>query len=375
MNFGTWIGLVIFFVSLYVLWQIRQLLLLLFTAIVLATSLNILVENFQQRGIKRSYAVLLSMASLIGVTISFIWIVIPPFIDQFQQLALLVPQGIEKLNTWIDLLSERLDPRLINLLPDTEELSRQLQPVIQQFLGGGLSFFYTSLGVLLGIFLLLAITLMLLADPKPYRRGFIRLFPAFYRRRVDEILDLCSEGLQGWLVGILFNMAVIAVLSFIGLLILGIPLALSQAMLAGVLTFIPNIGPTLSVLSPMAIALLDAPWKPLAVLILYIIIQQIESNLLTPIVMAQQVSLLPVVTLLSQVFFATFFGFLGLFLALPLTIVGQIWFKEVIIIDILDKWHLYPKRPQPGRWQSQAPSEVQEIKKAEGAKQEKKDNS
>ena len=338
MNFGTWIGLIVFFISLYVLWQIKQLLLLLFTAIVLATSLNILVKSIQKRGVKRRNAVFYSMSSLLSVAAGCIWIVVPPFIDQFQALGKLVPKGIEQLDMSLDLLSERLDPRIINFLPNTEELNKQIQPLIQQFLGGGLTVFYSSLGVLLGILLLLAITLMLLADPDPYRQGFIRLFPSFYRRRVSEILDLCTEGLEGWLVGILFNMVVIAVLSFICLLILGIPLALSQAMLAGVMTFIPNVGPTLSVLSPMAIALIEAPWKSLVVLLLYIIIQQIESNVLTPIVMAQQVSLLPAITLLSQLFFATFFGFLGLLLSLPLTVVGQIWFKEVIVKDVLDNW-------------------------------------
>ena len=182
------------------------------------------------------------------------------------------------------------------------------------------------------------LTLMLLADPYPYRQGFIRLFPSFYRRRVAEILVLCDRALQGWLKGILFNMLVITTLSFFGLLALQVPLALSQALLAGILTFIPNIGPGLSVVSPMAIALLDGPWKSVAVLVLYIVIQQVESNLLTPLVMAQQVSLLPAVTLLAQVFFATFFGFLGLLLALPLTVVGQVWFKEVLLKDILDSW-------------------------------------
>ena len=338
MNFGTWIGLIVFFLSLYILWQIKQLLLLLFTAVVLATSLNILVKTFQKQGIKRINAVFLSMLSLIIVAVGCIWIVVPPFIDQFQALVKLIPLGIERLDIWLDLLLERLDPRIISFLPDTEELNRQLQPLIQQFLGEGLTIFYNSLGILLSILFLLAITLMLLADPRPYRQGFKRLFPAFYRPRVEEILNLCANGLEGWLVGILFNMMAIAVLSFIGLLILGIPLALSQALLAGVLTFIPNLGPTLSVLSPMAIALIEAPWKAIAVLILYIVIQQVESNILTPIVMAQQVSLLPALTLLSQLFFATFFGFLGLFLSLPLTVVGQIWFKEVIIKDVLDNW-------------------------------------
>lgn len=338
MNFGTWIGLVVLFISLYVLWQIKQLLLLLFTAVVLATSLNILVKKFQQLGIRRSLAVLFSVFSLLTLLFGLFSIVIPPFISQFEELAKLVPLGIAKLNVWLDLLSKRLDPQVIDLLPDTQELARQLQPVAQKFLGSGLNVFYSSLGAVLSTLLLLVLTLMLLANPDPYRRSFIRLFPSFYRRRIDRILVLSGEALQGWLIGILFNMLVIASLSFVGLSILGIPLALSQALLAGILTFIPNVGPTLSVLSPMAIALIDAPWKSPIVLIIYIVIQQVESNILTPLVMAQQVSLLPAVTLLSQIFFATFFGFLGLFLSLPLTVVGQVWFKEIIIKDIFDNW-------------------------------------
>ncbi len=338
MNFGTWIGFVAFFLSLFVLWQIRQLLLLIFTAVVIATSINILIKKFCSLGLKRSQGLILSLLSLLALGILFFQIVIPPFVTQFQELAALIPLGIEQLTTWTDILLQRLDPEVISYFPSTEELIEQVQPLINQFLGGGLTFFYSSFGTLLSTLLLLVLSLMLLADPTPYRQGFIRLFPAFYRRRVDEILQLCDRSLQGWLVGILVNMIVITVLSFIGLLALRVPLALAQSMLAGALTFIPNVGPTLSVLSPMAIALLDDPLKSLAVLVLYTIIQQVESNLLTPFVMSQQVSLLPAITLLSQIFFATFFGFLGLLLALPLTVVGQVWVREVVIKDILDKW-------------------------------------
>jgi predicted PurR-regulated permease PerM len=87
-------------------------------------------------------------------------------------------------------------------------------------------------------------------------------------------------------------------------------------------------------------ALLDAPWKALAVVILYIVIQQVETTILTPIVMQRQVSLLPAVTLLAQVIFAVFFGLLGLFLALPITVVAQVWIKEVLVKDILDRWQI-----------------------------------
>ncbi|MGB3202906.1 MAG: AI-2E family transporter, partial [Nodosilinea sp.] len=136
---------------------------------------------------------------------------------------------------------------------------------------------------------------------------------------------------------ILFNMTIIAIMSMIGLWVLGIPLAFANGLLAGLLAFIPNLGPFLSVLPPATIALLEAPWKAIAVIILYIVIQQIESNILTPLVMKKQVSLLPAVTLLSQVVFAVFFGFLGLLLALPLTLIIQQWVDEFWVKGFLDQ--------------------------------------
>jgi len=338
MTLGKWMGVVALTLSLYILWQIRQLLLLVFMAVVIANALNILVNQFQKLKMRRGYAVFLAVLVLLSSAVTFIWVIVPPFFEQLQQLVDLVPKGINQLNSWLTLLEKRLSPELLELLPNFTQLSEQIQPLYNRLLGGGFTFFSTSVGIILNTLLVLVLTIMLLADPTPYRNGFIRLFPAFYRRRVDEILKLCERALQGWLVGTLFSMTFLLVLSFIGLLLLGIDLALAQAMLTGLLTLIPNFGPVLSVIPPMAIALLDAPWKSLAVLVFYIVLQQVEGALLTPLVMAQQVSLFPAFTLLAQVFFATFFGFLGLFLALPLTVVLQIWLKEVLIKDVLDRW-------------------------------------
>jgi predicted PurR-regulated permease PerM len=318
--------------------------LLIFAAVVLANALNILVKRFHQSGMKRAFAVLLAIFLLIAVLVGFFLVIVPPFASQFQELSELVPKGIQRFSSWFEILQTRISPQLKEYIPDVEQLIQQLQPLANRLLGGGFTFFSSSLGFLGQFLLVLILTLMLLADPTPYRKSFVRLFPSFYRYRVEDILDQCKVALQGWLIGILFNMFVIASLSFVGLLILRVPLALAQAALAGILTFIPNIGPALSVIPPIAIALLETPWKALAVLILYVLIQQVESNLLTPYVMAQQVSLLPAVTLLAQVFFATFFGFLGLLLALPLTVVAQVWLKEVVIKDILDQWQSYPKK-------------------------------
>lgn len=340
MSLGKWIGLIAFIIALYVLWQIREVLLLIFAAIVLAHALNILVEKFRCTGLRRGFAVLLSIVLLLLVLVGFYFLIVPPFADQFQQLIRLVPKGIAQFNKWVNEFKENISLELLDhYIPDVNQIVAQLQPIANRLLGGGFTFFSSSLGSLAKFLLVIVLTLMLLANPSAYQKSFIRLFPSFYRRRAEEILQECEVALRGWLVGILFNMFVISALSFVGLLVLRIRLPLAQSALAGILTFIPNIGPALSVIPPIAIALLDAPWKAIAVLILYIVIQQVESNLLTPVVMAQQVSLLPAVTLLAQVFFATFFGFLGLLLALPLTVVGQVWIKEVIIKDILDQWH------------------------------------
>ncbi|MGB5963653.1 MAG: AI-2E family transporter [Coleofasciculaceae cyanobacterium] len=338
-NLGKWIGIFALILSLYILWQLRQAILLIFTAIVIANALNILVQRFHRSGMKRGFAVLLSVFLMLCMLVGFFFLIVPPFADQFQELSQLLPTGINQLSAWVDVLKERISPQLLEYLPSVDQLVQQLQPIVNRMLGGGFSLVSNSLGLVVNILLVLILTLMLLADPTPYRKSFIRLFPSFYRRRVDTILDQCEVALRGWLVGILFNMFVIASLSFLGLLALGIPLALAQAALAGILTFIPNIGPALSVVPPIAIALIDEPWKAIAVLILYVLIQQVETNLLTPYVMAQQVSLLPAVTLMAQVFFATFFGFLGLLLALPLAVIGQVWLKEVVVKDILDQWY------------------------------------
>jgi predicted PurR-regulated permease PerM len=337
-NLGQWLGLLALVISLYILWQVRQVLLLVFAAVVLATALNRLARRFQRSRLSRGWAVILSFIILLTVIIGFFGLIVPTFANEFQQLIELFPKGLARSDFWVEQLRTRVPRQMTPYLPDVESLIQQLQPLVSQLVQRSLAFFTTTFGFVLQFLLVLVLTLMLLAQPQPYRRAFIRLFPFFYRRRVDEILTRSEVALSRWLTEIVFSMTVIAVLSGIGLWLLGIPLVLAQAALAGILTFIPYIGSAMSVVPPIAIALLDDPWKSFAVLALYIGIYQLESKLLTPYFMVRQVSLLPAVTLFSQVFFATFFGFLGLLLALPLTIVGQVWLQEVLIKDVLDRW-------------------------------------
>lgn len=348
MKLGQLLGLLVITICLYILWQIREVLLLVFAAIVLANSLNQLVKFLRRFRLSRPWAVLLSIFIFLAVLVGFFFLIVPPFIAQFRELIDLFPKAIDVWTPRVRELINNLPPWLSQYLPQgninarnltlSQQLLQQLQPLAQSLVGGAGVFVSNTLGLILGFLLVLVLTLMMLAQPQAYRKTFVRLFPSFYRRRVEEILDKCEIGLGRWVIGALISMSLVGLLSVVGLYVLGIRLALAQGVLAGLLNFIPNIGPTLSVFLPMVIALLDAPWKSIAVLILYIIIQQLESNFITPYVMAQQVSLLPAISLMSQVVFATFFGFLGLILALPITVVLQVWLKEVLIKDVLDKW-------------------------------------
>jgi predicted PurR-regulated permease PerM len=340
MAIGQWLGLFALGLSLYILWQIRQMLLLIFAAIVLATALNKLARKLQHRlKLSRPQGVLAALVIFLAILIGFFVLIIPPFIIQFQELTSnKLPQIFTSASQWRTHLTAVVPTGLSPYLPDLTDLNRQIQPLLQSLAGRSIAIFSSSLGVILNLLFVTILTIMFLAQPIAYRRTFISLFPSFYRRRVDDILTECEVSLGKWFGGALLSMVVVALLSLIGLLGLGIPLALAQAILAGLLNFIPNVGPTLSVVLPMAIALLDEPWKAVAIFVIYFLIQQFESNLLTPYIMAQQVSLLPAITLIAQVFFTTFFGFLGLLLALPLTVVGKIWINAVLIEDVLDRW-------------------------------------
>ena len=363
MSIGQWLGLFAVGVSLYILWQIRQMLLLVFAAIVLATALNKLARKVQAKfKLTRPQGVLIAIGIFLLTLIGFFIIIVPPFIIQFQELiGNKFPQILISATQWRTYLITFIPAALIPYLPDLNDLNQQVQPLLQSFAGQSIAIFSSSLGVILNLLFVTILTIMFLAQPIAYRQTFISIFPSFYRRRVDDILTECEISLGKWFGGAILSTIVVALLSLAGLLALGIPLALAQAVLAGLLNFIPNVGPTLSVILPMSIALLDEPWKVVAVFIVYFLIQQFESNLLTPYIMAQQVSLLPAMTLIAQVFFTTSFGFLGLLLALPLTVVGKIWINAVLIEDILDRWQIAPGENYQSRDSSQNPPIETEV--------------
>jgi predicted PurR-regulated permease PerM len=350
LKFGQWLGLIALLASLVLLWSLRDGLILLFAAVVLAMALCTLVGAIRQRlGCPRPLALLLSLMVVVLVVVIVITAVIPPFVEEFRELLLQVPRAADELLRMVRqalesgsrMLYGRTDGGL-NWLQSTLNGPATLPEDLLGRLGGsavGLLGAAGNLGAaLLQTLFVVAVSLMVATQPEAYREVLLLLAPSFYRRRLRQVLLGCGEALSSWMVGVLISSLCVGLLAAIGLSLLGVKLVAANALLAGLLNIIPNVGPTLSTIFPMSVALLDAPWKALAVLLVYILIQNLESYLITPSVMHHQLRLLPGLTLTSQLVFTLMFGPLGLLLALPLAVCLQVILREVLIHDILDPW-------------------------------------
>lgn len=346
MKFGKLLGLVLVVGLLYLLWQIRQVLLLIFAAIAFATVINKPVQKLQKLGVPRAGAVIITIVSITAILAGAVWFVVPKLIDRLPEYTFFSELGFNQLQAWYRQIRGVVPG---NALDDTSlsDLLPRLAQFSPDWLGRAVALFTGSLDFFLNSLLVLVSILMLLANPGSYRQVLLQAFPKFYRRRADNILSQCETSLTGWVTGVLFNMTVITLFSGLGLTLLGVPLPMVNAIIAGLLTFIPNIGPFLSVIPPALMGVAIAPWKGIAVLILYFAIQQLEGTVLTPLVMKRQVSLLPAITLTAQVVFAVFFGLLGLFLALPLIVIIQVWARELLVKDILNRWPAPRRRMRP----------------------------
>lgn len=226
-------------------------------------------------------------------------------------------------------------PRDVTPPGATETLSARL--------GGQLSgasrylfpFLSSTLAVITGFFIVVFVSIYIAADPKMYRAGLMHLFPKRARTRAGEVLSAIATVLRKWLVTQLIAMLVIGVVTTVALSILNVKAALALGVLAGLLEFVPTIGPILSAVPAIGMAFLDSPEKALSVTILYIAIQFAENQLLIPLLMKGGLDLPPAVTILAQALFTLLFGFLGLMVAVPAMAAGMVAIKMLYVNDVV----------------------------------------
>lgn len=193
--------------------------------------------------------------------------------------------------------------------------------------------FRTSFGVVGDVYIILLIGVFFTVNPGLYREGIIKLIPTAGKNRARAVIKRLDFTLKGWLKGMLIAMLFISILSFIGLSIIDVPMALALAFFAGLLNFIPNFGPLIAMIPAVLIGFTESANTALVIALLYILIQTIESNIITPTIQNVMIKIPPALIIISQVLFGTLTGGLGIILATPLL---------VVVIVIVDE--LYVKR-------------------------------
>lgn len=214
----------------------------------------------------------------------------------------------------------------------------QIKTIPEQSEGGGkqiTSFFSSFFGGLGDIYIIFFLGLFFMIQPELYKRGIIVLFPKHKRKRAKEVVYTLGYTLKRWLLGKLFSMLIVGVLTGIGLAILGIPLALTLGLFAAIISFIPNFGPIISLIPAFLLAFTKGGDYALYTVLLYAVVQAIESNAITPLIQKKMISFPMAMILLAQVLLGIFTGGLGLILAVPVVAIAMVLIKMLYIEDIL----------------------------------------
>jgi predicted PurR-regulated permease PerM len=327
------IGLITLVLLLVVfLMYVFEVVLLLFGAILIAIFLHGLASLLHRYlPVSEGMSILLTSVLLIGGLTLSIWLLAPSVADQGANLRIKLPIAVQDVSNYLSTFN--LGRLILEQMPTGSEIIERVSNSNVWARVGG--FFSSTVAIITNIALMLLLSIYLAVEPRTYVRGFTKLFPKNRRSRALEILYKIGENLQWWLIGKGVSMLFIGVLTWIGLSIIGVPLALTLGLIAGLLSFIPNFGPILSAVPAILLGFIDSPIKALYVLILFIVVQIIESNLVTPMIERRTVELPPVLTIISQLALAILFGAVGLVLATPILAVVMVLVQALYIEDVL----------------------------------------
>lgn len=193
------------------------------------------------------------------------------------------------------------------------------------------TFFRSTFGVLGDIYVILFIGIFFTVNPQLYKKGIIALIPKGGKDQGKDVLDETGNNLQKWLKGKIFAMVVVFILTAIGLTIIGVPLWLVLAIIAGLLNFIPNFGPLMAMIPAVLVGLLQGTTTALIIAGLYILIQFVESNFITPLVQQKLIDTPPAMIIIIQLLVGALTGGWGLVLATPLFVVGMTMVQELYV--------------------------------------------
>ncbi|MGE5564335.1 MAG: AI-2E family transporter [Bacillota bacterium] len=309
------------------LWQLREVVVLLFGAVMVATIFRAIADLFEKHArLPQRIAVLLSVLLVVAIIGGVVWAVGAQVSAQSATLAETLPRA-----------SQMIDDRLASM-----GLGRPLGLWMRNMHSGGLigsdlKGFVSSVTVSAASFLIVFFGgIFLAAEPRLYGIGLIKLIPPARRRLVAEAMEESDHALRLWLKGQLWAMILIFLMTWAGLWALGVPSALTLALISGVLEFIPYAGAITSAVPAIMVALVQSPELALWVVGLYVVVHHIEAYLIQPVIQQFAVEIPAVITLFALLAFGLLFGILGVLLAAPLAVVSYVLVKRLYVIEALD---------------------------------------
>jgi len=281
------------------------------------------VSSFIQRktGWKEGICVAISIITTLLTIAALFWLIGAKVQAQIIQLTDTLPKTVENAKAWLD--DSSIGEKILDEVSSKKSIDRA-----KAFTG---RFFQSTFGVLGDLYVVLFIGIFFTISPQTYTKGFVQLIPMAGQTKARQVLEKLGEQLRKWLKGKLFSMLVVFILTAIGLAVMGIPLWLVLALLAGLISFIPNFGPLLALIPAVLVGFLQSPQTALLVTALYILIQFIESNFITPIIQQKLINMPPALVLIAQLFMGALTGGWGLVLATPVTLIVIILVQELYI--------------------------------------------
>lgn len=313
-------------------WRIRSALLLGFIGVLLAVLYRGLAHALNRYArIPIGWSLGIVAVVVLGLVALFVWLAGPPINEQFSQLARTLPTSISRIQ------------ETLNQYPVGRYLLSYVQPP-KPGAGPGISIFSGVTGIaatvydiLTNLLLVLVSAIYFAVNPQMYKRGLLSLIPKTKSLRVSEVLDESAYVLAYWLLGQVVMMITVGVMVTVGLWIVGVPLAFVLGVISALLEFVPIIGPVVGAVPGILIAMAAGWTHALYAALVYLIVQETESNVLAPLIQKVTVEVPPALVVLSIVAFGSLFGFLGVFVATPMTALVIVWVKMLYVEDALRK--------------------------------------
>jgi len=310
---------------IYMVWDI---IVLLFVSLVFAASLGPAIDWLENKKLPRPIGILIIYAAVVLVFSLAVALIIPPITDQIDQLASSFPAYYERLISSFGDLSLKTDL--------SQTLQQNLQSVGNTLSGYTTSVFNTISGIFGGVFtflMVLVLTFYFSVEKNGLRHFVTSVTPLKYHKYVMNIFEQIQDKLGLWLRGQLLLSAIIFIITWIGLLILGIKYSLVLALIAGITEVIPFVGPIIGAVPAVLLAFLQSPVKGLLVIGLYLVIQQMENHIIVPKVMQKTVGLNPIVVIVVILLGAKLAGVLGALLSIPVAVAVMVVAHDLFGFD------------------------------------------